>query len=465
MIQKLLKDLNVNKIRDYVKQTPIATIATELEALSAAEIIIFLRMLNTDDAAEIFSYFDKEIQWLIIEKFADNDHQNLINQLQSDELADILDEMPANIAKKLLKTATPQKRRIINQLLNYEDNQVGSIMAVDIALIKENYNCSTALSQIKTEYQRNNAELVHYYYVIDRSKKLVGSVTLEDIVFSEPTTKITEIIFPVAKLKTSDLTDEAIKIFAEQDMSVLPVVNVEDIVVGMVTSDDIIDAINEAATEDIYKMAAISDINPEKPYLKKSSWEIVKSRIFWLIILMIGSTLSQIVIELFTNVMKGYIASGVISTAVLVAMIPVISGAAGNAGSQSSTTITRAFALGEIGAKDYRKIMFKEFKVSLITGLILFAVNFARLIVYFIASKALINHPLDFTLISLASSFALFCVIVFSKILGTIIPVIAIKIKKDPAVMSAPLLSTLSDAISTLIFFGITLLVLLIHIG
>lgn len=459
MIQELLDKKDVIAIREYVKATPLANIALDIEELEASDIIMFLRMLSTDDAAEIFAFFDKDVQWELLEKFTVSDHQKMIKTLQSDEIADLLDEMPANIAQKLLQVAPVAKRRLINQLLNYKDDQVGSIMAVDMAIISENNTCARALNKIKNEYEKNNAELVHYYFVIDSQKQLIGSVTLEDIVFSTPETKISEILFPVASLKTTDLTSEATVVFAEHDMSVLPVVNNENYLVGMVTADDIIDAINQAATDDIYKMAAIHDDDLEKPYLKKKVAQLVKSRIFWLIILLIGSTLSQVVIEQFTTISSNLL-SGVISSAILVAMVPVISGAAGNAGSQSSTTITRAYALGEIEGKEYKSAIWKEFRVSLIVGSLLFIVNFARLLLYFSATKAIIHEPILYTFVSLSSSLAIFFVIIFAKILGTIIPIIAIKFKRDPAVLSAPLLSTLSDAISTLIFFGITIAIL-----
>ncbi|UUD36653.1 Magnesium transporter mgtE [Mycoplasmopsis californica] len=463
MIKEYIANLDIKSVRTYFKETPIPAIAEELKDYDAQSILILFKMLSTEDAAELFSYFEKDFQWKLIEQFADSDNSKLIEELKSDEIADILEEMPASIAQKLLRITPKEKRKVINQLLNYKDDCVGSIMAVDIAVLKSNYTCEKALQKIKVEYDEHKSEMSHYFYVVDKDKKLLGSVTLEDIVFSDKQERLENLMFPVTKIGTMDHIEAASKIFAENDLSALPVVNVAGILVGMVTSDDIIDVINVAAIEDIYKMAGISAEDAEKPYFKKTTWEIVKSRIFWLVILMIGSTLSQIVIQIFTDKIGAQIASAGVSTAILVGMIPVISGSAGNAGSQSSTTITRAFALGEIRANQLSRIVWKEVKVSLIAGLILFIANFIRLILYFLAAnKVFLEDPKTYSLISFASSLALFLVVVFSKILGTLIPIIAIKLKKDPAVLSAPLLSTLSDAIATLIFFGITMLVLFI---
>ncbi|WP_051599968.1 magnesium transporter [Mycoplasma elephantis] len=466
MIKQYIDNLDIKSIRQYFKEVPIPAIAEELKDFDAHSILILFKMLSTEDAAELFSYFEKDFQWKLIEQFADSDNIKLIEELKTDEIADILEEMPANIAQKLLRIIPKEKRKTINQLLNYSDECVASIMVVDIAVLKTNYTSEKALQKIKKEYEDRKSEMSHYFYVVNDQKKLVGSVTLEDIAFSDKNEKLEDLMFPVTKIKTMDHIETASKILAENDLSALPVVDQEDSLVGMVTSDDIIDVINLAATEDIYKMAGISAEDAEKPYLKKSTWDIVKSRIFWLVILMLGSTLSQVVIQIFTDKVGTQIAGAGVSSAILVGMIPVISGSAGNAGSQSSTTITRAFALGEIRSNQTSKIIWKELKVSLITGLILFVANFIRLILYFLAAnKIFLENPKIYSLISFASSLALFLVIVFSKILGTIIPVIAIKLKKDPAVLSAPLLSTLSDAIATLIFFSITMLIMFITLA
>ncbi|MDJ1646022.1 magnesium transporter [Mycoplasma phocimorsus] len=468
MLIDIINNKNINEIRTYINNTPIADVAYELENASASQIFFLLRVIGTEDAAELFSYFEPDIQQKIVEKILESDNTEILNILQTDELADLLEEMPALIAKRILEITPKEKRNIINVILNYKDDEVGSIAAVDIVLLKDTSYCKNGLNKIKRLYEKKNAELSHYFFVVNENRKLVGGALLEDIVFAEEGTKINEVMFPVASVKTTDKIEYASQVFAEHDMSSIPVVDKNDFVVGMITSDDIIDAINEAATEDIYKMAAISDKESEKEYLKKSNWSIVKSRVFWLILLLIGSTLSQLIIEKFTGVAEKALSltaiSAIITTAVITGMVPVISGSAGNAGSQSATTIMRAYALGEIEKSDFKKAIWKEFNVSVVTGSILFAVNFARLLIYFLSTSynSLTAHPAPFIIISLVSSLSLFIVIIFSKFLGTIIPIIAIKLKRDPAVMSAPLLSTMTDAISTLIFFGITLAVLLL---
>lgn len=468
MLLNIINNKNINEIRQYVNNTPIADVAYELEDASASDIFFLLRVIGTEDAAELFSYFDAQIQQEIVEKILESDNTQILDILQTDELADLLEEMPALIAKRILEITPKEKRNIINMILNYKDDEVGSITAVDIVLLKESSFCKNGLNKIKRLYERQNAELSHYFFVVNDEKQLVGGALLEDIVFAEEGTRINEVMFPVASVKTTDKIEYASQVFAEHDMSSIPVVDKHNFVVGMITSDDIIDAINEAATEDIYKMAAISDKESEKEYLKKSNWSIVKSRVFWLILLLIGSTLSQLIIEKFTGLAQAKLQyttiTSVITTAIITGMVPVISGSAGNAGSQSATTIMRAYALGEIENSDFKKAIAKEFNVSLVTGAILFAVNFLRLIIYFLSTSytKMLESPMPFIIIALVSSLSLFIVIIFSKFLGTIIPIIAIKLKRDPAVMSAPLLSTMTDAISTLIFFGITLAILLL---
>ncbi|QJB71172.1 magnesium transporter [Mycoplasma sp. 1654_15] len=487
---ELIRNKDINAVRQYANQVTAAQLAEEVSEFSLYERSMFFRMLTTETAAEVFSYFSLEIQEELISGLPDEQMNALLEELYTDEIADLIEEVPDNVAKKILKNVDKNTRNTINLLLKYTDEQIGSIMSVDIVYLNENLTSKQALDKIRN--YKDEAELVHYYYVVNYQKQIVGAITLEDIVFSDQNKLVKDICFATPIVKTTDLKEKVAHHFAENDFSVLPVVNSKDRLVGMITADDIIDIVQEEATEDVYKLAGISSKEIEDSYIKTTTLQIVKSRIFWLIILMLGSTLSQVIIQFFTDSiaenqrLKILGLSIFIST--IVSIIPVISGAAGNAGSQSATTIVRAISLSEIERKNFFKQVFlKELAVGSIIGSILMVVNFIRLIIYFTISKDLFNTELahyevatndhtimikhvqngltqrDYILIiSAAASFSLFLVIIFSKILGSSIPLLAQILKRDPAVMSAPILATLTDSISTFIFFGITILVFIL---
>ncbi|QZE12334.1 magnesium transporter [Mycoplasma sp. Ms02] len=448
---------------------PDADIAEALQELPLSYQLYFLRVLKTEVAAEIFSYFEDESKSRLVHSFTEDWGRDLLQELNSDELADVIDDLPVNLQIKVLSQTPPEKRKLINTILNYDDDQVGSIMTVDITTLKSDLTCAQAISKIRSDFNNNETEIVHYFYVIDEKRKLLGSISLEEIVFSNQNKKIEDLYSPVRSIKATDDKEYAANIFSDHDMSSLPVVDSKDHVLGMITADNVIDVIRESATEDMYKLAGINPDAAEDSYVKTSVKQIVWSRIIWLLVLMVSATLSQFIIQEFTEISEKFLEGikVIVSTSIIVAMIPVISGAAGNAGSQSSTTITRALSLNEITIKDIGRVVFKELKVSALIGIILFAANFARLIIYFSITQDLFEPGWtgDIILITTASSISLFFVIVFAKFLGTIIPVVALKLKKDPAVMSAPILATLSDAISTLFFFGITLLIFIIKYG
>ncbi|WGI36813.1 magnesium transporter [Mesomycoplasma lagogenitalium] len=474
-----LEKKDINWVRDFSKSIPISQIADEVEKLSIVNRVLFFRMLNTDVAGEIFSSLEMEVQENLIKNFSDEMVEQILDELYTDEIADLIEEIPSNLSQRVLKNIDPERRTAVNKILKYKEDQIGSIMSVDIISLKENWTAQQAIEYIRNK--KDDVELTHYYYIVNKNKKLVGALTLEDIVFSKDNLQLKEIMFAVPCVYTTDLKEDVANVFAENDMSVIPVMNSSNRLIGMVTSDDIIDIVQEEGTEDMYKMAGINSEDLEEQYLKTSILKIVKSRIFWLIVLMFGSTLSQVIIQIFTdylehsNSLKSLGMGIFIST--IISIIPVISGSAGNAGSQSATTITRALSLGEIKKRGYmKKVFFKELNISMVIGSILMLINFIRLICYFMISRDLFNTSFIeyegqitklpkyayILIISAAASISMFLVIVFSKILGSVIPLLAARIGKDPAVMSAPVLATLTDATSTLIFFGITILIFLV---
>ncbi|RIV16848.1 magnesium transporter [Mycoplasmopsis gallopavonis] len=462
-LKEAVKNKAVKPIRDLEEEYTPADFAEAIEQLETFEQVYVLRVLRTSDAAEIFAYLEDELKASLATSFTEEWGLKILNELQTDELADVLEDLPVNLMRKILLSTDEETRKKLNSIFNYNEDQIGSIMAVDITFLKDEWTVKKAIKKIKSDYKNTKSEFSHNFYVVDNSGRLLGDITLEELVFSNDEALLSELYSVVASVHPEDDKEDAAIVFSEQDRSTLPVVSKDNFLIGMITSDDVIDVIQEQATEDMYKLAGINPEAAEESYLKTSVMQIVKSRVFWLLILMVSSTMSQFIIQQFTDLSETFIngLSISISSALIVGLIPIISGSAGNAGSQSSTTITRASALGDIEDQDLWKVVNKELRVGTVIGLIMFVANVVRLYIYFAVPAFRGNSGWsELSFIIIASSLSLFLVIIFAKFLGTIIPLVAIKFNKDPAVMSAPILATLSDALSTLIFFCLNMFVL-----
>ncbi|AKJ20718.1 magnesium transporter [Mycoplasmopsis synoviae] len=447
-------------IRNLTEDYPIADIAELISDFSLQDKILSLRILRKDDAADLFAYFDIETQIEIAKSFSEDWAMKILQELQTNELANILEELPTNIASSILKLTPPEKRADINLILSFEDEQIGSIMQVDFLTLQPQWTVKKSISIIRKKY-KINPDISSDIYITDGQGKLLGCTTISDVFLNNDSVLIENIYDPVKSVFASDNKEDAAAIFTDQDRNTLPVIFQDERIVGIISSDDVIDVIQDEATEDMYKLAGISAASAEDSYIKNSIFKVVKSRIFWLIILMISSTISQFIIQKFTDISSNVVANLhlSISTGLIVGLIPIISGSAGNAGSQSSTTITRSAAIGEISSKSLFKVLKKEFLVGLVIGAIMFFANVIRLIFYFLIFNEG-SQVWTIALIIFASSLSLLIVILIAKIMGTIIPLLAIRWKRDPAVMSAPILATSTDAISTLIFFGLNIGVL-----
>ncbi len=461
-----VKTKKVSEIRKYIRETPVADIAEEINKLNGRQVSFLFRTMETTKAGQLFSVLEPDLQEQVIKTFTDKQQKDILKTIYADDIADMIEEMPSNISKQIIKNTNPKRRKAINKLLRYTDEQTGSIMSIDMIEIPQSLNPSEAVKLIKTEYQ--HLEATENYFVVNKKGKLVGLVSLQDLVFANKDKKVKDIMSPVSSVTTTTDKEDAALEFAKHDISVLPVVNNQGYLVGMITSDDIIDTIQEEATEDIHKMAGVEGI--KSAYLKTSIIKLFKSRVFWLLLLMISSTLSQIVLDSFIHISEKSLGEKTQAltanlTTALIAIVPVISGAAGNAGSQSSTMVTRGMALGEIDNKSALKVLKKEFLTGSLVGIVLAIANFVRLIIYYSISGELTSSPhYAHIWISFSSSLALFVVIIFAKIVGGLLPLLAQKLKLDPAVMAAPLLTTLIDALSILMFFGISIGVLLITV-
>ncbi len=460
-LRKAVSLLDFQTIRTYFENHNTADISKYIIDWEEEEVVMLFRLLPTKKSAELFTYLPPIHQKKMVQIFTRKDIKNLLTDLYNDDIVDILEELPANLTKKILSYAPIEDRDIINQLLNFPEDSVGSIMSVDIIQLKNTDTVSKAIKKIRNA--ANDIEITHYFYVVDKKHRLIGYVLSEDLILAANVDKITKIMHKdIIAVNSTDDKEGAANAFKFYDMSVLPVVNKEQCLIGMITSDDIIDVIEEEATEDIHKMAGI---NPsDKQYTYMNTWDIFKSRFFWLLFLMLSATLSQATLDYFqhwTSGMTGEVTNAVITTtitATLVAIVPDLSGASGNAGSQASTMVIRALAIGDITKTDYARVFFKELKAGALIGLALFFANFVRLLIYYTVR----NGHLDslHAWISLSGSLALWLVIVLAKLVGGMLPLMASAINLDPAVMAAPLLTTLVDALSIVMFFLITIAIL-----
>ena len=466
-IRSWIKHNNVTAIRELSVQYNCSDFADLLSHLtSAVQIIYVLNVINTTLSAEIFSFFSPATKERIVISLTSADIKKLIALLKRDDLYDLLDELPSNLVKKLI-TAFPPKsnqRELINTLLSYEEDMAGCLINDDFIELVESDTVDVAIDKIRHNY--NNYSHISTYYVINKQRTLVGFISIQKLIFSHKDKTLAKIMDKnIIYAKARDDQEHVANLFKKYDVNELPAVNSEKKLLGIITIDDVIDVIEEEATEDIQKLAAIEPL--EFSYLRSGIWTLTRSRIRWLAFLMISATLSQIAIAGFISSIDSSQLISVVALTYLVSLLPIISGTSGNAGSQSSTIIVRSLSTGEITTKDYGKLLWKELRVSALTGFLLALINALRMIIINVITNYSGGGPHVFMTswqirILISTAFALFIVIVLAKVVGVTLPVIAKIIKIDPAVMAAPLLTTLLDALSTTIFFSAAMIVFLI---
>lgn len=433
-IKELIENGKYTILKKEIIELDEADIAEVLEELNEQSLIKVFRLLPKDIAAVVFSKLDIDYQQIIINSLTDKEAANIIDEMAADDAADLIDEMPSNVVKRILAKTTPETRKDINHLLQYPDDSAGSIMTVEFLDIKEDLTVSAAIDVIRRKGQ--DKETIDFCYVLDKERKLIGTISLQQIILSNPNTLIADIMEDEPTCVTTQTDQEDVAaMFRKYDVTVMPVVDKEHRLVGIITIDDVIDIIEEEATEDIEKMAAI--VPTEKPYLKLALWDIYKSRMPWLLFLMISATFTGKIIASYESALASY--------AVLTVFIPMLMDTGGNAGGQSSATIIRALSLDEITFKDLLKVWLKETAVALICGLTLAVCNFIKLLVI---DKVSIT-------VALIVCLALLVTIMLAKMVGSILPILADKIHLDPAVMANPLITTIVDALSLMVYFQI----------
>lgn len=440
-IEHLIEEKKYFKIKELLITMNEHDIAEILEELPKNELIKVFRLLPKDIAADVFSYLETDTEASIITSLSDTEAVDIINDMAADDAADLIDEMPANVVNKLLSKVDNETRRDINQLLKYPDNSAGSIMTVEYLDFKEYNTIRDAIKKIRQEYE--DTETIETCYVTDKRRKLVGIIKLKDLVIHNEDMTVGEVmdedVISVNTLMDQEKVAEVIK---DYDITSVPVVDSENKLVGIITIDDIIDIIEEEATEDIEKMAAI--LPTEKSYLKLSTFELWKSRIPWLLLLMISAT--------FTGKIIQHYETSLASMVILTSFIPMIMDTGGNAGGQASVTIIRGLSLNDIEFSDIFRVIWKEIRVSLVIGATLAVANFVKLLVIDGVT----------TSVALVVCITLIFTVVVAKIIGCSLPILAKKLGFDPAVMASPFITTLVDAISLFIYFNIA--VSLLHI-
>ncbi len=433
-IKKLIDEGKYNELKKEIIELEEADIAEILEELDQKNIMKIFRLLPKDIAAEVFSELEIEYQQIIINSLTEKEAASIIDEMAADDATDLIDEMPSNVVKRILAKTTAETRKDINHLLQYPDDSAGSIMTVEFLDIKEEFSVSMAIDKIRKEGE--DKETLDFCYVLDKERKLLGHVALKELILSAPDKKIKDIMEDNPMMvKTTDDQEEVAAMFQKYDMTVMPVVDSEERLVGIITIDDIMDIVEEETTEDIEKMAAI--IPSEKPYLQTSLFNICKSRMPWLLFLMISATFTSRIIESYEASLASY--------AVLTLFIPMVMGTGGNAGGQSSVTIIRALSLDEVNFSDTLKVFFKELLVGISCGLVLAICNFGKLL---IVDKVSVT-------VAFIVCLALLITVIFAKIIGAILPILADKIHLDPAVMANPIISTIVDALSLIIYFQV----------
>lgn len=433
-IEELIKEKKYVTLKKELEEMNEVDVAELLEPLDIHTSLLIFRMLPKDLAVDVFAHFSVEQQREFIGLVTDSELKDIVDELFFDDMIDIIEEVPANIVKKILLNAKEEERNLINQFLNYPPDSAGSITTTEYVDLKKSMTVQDALNHIKETGL--DKETVYTCYVTDKNRKLEGIVSLRKLVISDVDQTIGDIMDrDVIYVHTHADQETVAGIFKKYGFLAVPVVDKEERLTGIITVDDIMEVIDQETTEDFQRMAAMSP--SEEKYLDASIFSLAKHRIIWLLVLMISATFTGGIIRKFEGVLQ--------SVVVLTAFIPMLMDTGGNSGSQSSTLVIRGIALGEIESKDAGKVVLKELGISLIVGLVLAVVNFFR--IYLFDDVGLI--------ISLTVSITLFVTVVIAKVIGGILPIIAKKMNIDPAIMAGPLITTIVDALSLMVYFSI----------
>lgn len=429
---ELLENKKYSVLKQQIDKYPVPDIADYIDSLDEKQALIVFRLLPKEIAVDTFAYLSLERQTQISGLVNEKELADLLDELYFDDKIDLIEEMPANLVKKILKNASEVERKLINQFLNYPDSSAGSLMTIEYVDLKKELIVKNALNNVRKTAP--DKETIYTCYVIDKERHLIGTVSLKDLVLADENMRIDDIMQEdMIFAYTHDDQENVANLFKKYDLLALPVVDNEKRLVGIITIDDVIDVIEEEATEDILKMAAVRPMDEE--YMQAGVFKLARKRIPWLLVLMISAMFTGYILRGFEDALLSVVA--------LAFFIPMLMDTGGNAGAQASTLVIRSIVLGEVHFGDILRVMWKELRISTLVGIVLAVINFLR--IYFLES-----YPLE---IAMTVAVTLFLTIIIAKVIGGMLPIIAKRLRLDPAVMASPVVTTIVDALALIVYF------------
>ena len=433
-LEALLKKRSFKALREALLELNEVDIAEFLGLLNGEEAVLAFRTLPKGVAADVFAELEPETQQLIVAAATDAELAVIVEDLYVDDAVDMLEDMPANVVKRILKNATPEMRGLIPQFLTYPEHSAGSIMTAEFTDLRPTMTVEQAIEHIRRTGE--DRETVYTCYVVGPRRRLLGVVTVRSLLLARDSQLVSDVMEDgVISVATGTDQEEAVRLLQRYGFLSLPVVDAEGRLVGIVTVDDAVDVMEQEATEDFEKMAAMAP--SEKPYLKTGVFSLARHRIVWLLVLMISG--------MITGGILGRYEAAIAAMPLLVTFIPMLTDTGGNAGSQSSTLVIRGLAVNEITLRDFPRVLWKELRVSLLVGVVLSAVNFVRLILTYPGSE----------MVALTVALTMLCTVIVAKTIGGVLPLIAKACRMDPAIMASPLITTIVDAVSLVIYFAV----------
>ena len=447
-LMELLDSRRMKELQTRLEEMNEFDVAEFLTEVDTQRMPMVFRLLSKGKAAEVFANLEAPEQELIINSITDSELGAIIEDLYVDDAVDMMEELPANVVKRVMRTATRETRNLINQYLKYPENSAGSIMTAEFVDLKKYMNVREAIARIRRIGE--DKETIYTCFVTSADRKLEGVVSVKDLLLNDDETVVGDIMDTnVVFCMTQDDQEEAAEKISDYDLMALPVTDREGRLVGIVTVDDVIDVMEKEATEDFEIMAAMTP--SDKPYSRTGAFDIWKNRVPWLLFLMLSATFTTMILNSFEEALA-------VQT-VLIGFVPVIMGTGGNSGAQSSTAIIRSISLGDTEPADVLRVVWKEWRVSILCGVSLAAVNLVKML---LVDRLLMNNPEVTVTVALTVSLAIVLTVMFAKVVGSSLPILAEKIGVDPAVVATPLITTISDAVSLLIYLEIARL--LIHV-
>lgn len=445
-LTELLDNRDMKRLQKRMEEMNEFDVAEFLSEIGDKRMPMVFRLLSKETAAEVFANFEAPEQEQIINSITDSELGNIIEELYVDDAVDMMEELPANVVKRVMRTATPETRNLINQYLRFPENSAGSIMTSEFVDLKKYMSVKESFARIRRIGE--DKETIYVCFVISADRKLEGIVTVKDLLLADDDVIIEELMDRNVIFATTTEDQESVsEKFSDYDLMALPVVDKEGRLVGIVTVDDIIDVMEQETTEDFEIMAGMTP--SDKPYSRTSAFEMWKNRIPWLMFLMLSATFTSMILTIFEDRLA--VQAG------LVAFIPMLMGTGGNSGAQSSTAVIRSLSLGDTEPSDALRVMWKELRVAFLCGITLAAVNFVKMML--VDGMLLRNDNVTLAVAATVSVSVLF-IVMFAKVVGSELPILAEKIGVDPAVMANPLISTVTDAVSLLIYIYIAKLIL-----